>query len=89
MFHHTRLTEFQLPALSYLLYRRVSSLMNPFEGECLSLREISINVNKLLPVLLLPIYLLIRFFILHFVVACLFFNPIFYTDVVAIFLFIC
>ena len=47
--------------------------MNALEGECLFFREISINVNKLLAVLLLPVYLFIRFFD---------------TDVVVIFLFI-
>ena len=90
-----------LPALSYLSYRIFSSVMNVLEGECLCLLEISINVNKLLAVLLLPVYPL--FFILHFVVVCLLLNiffyiyvvvaclllyPIFYIAFVAIFLFI-
>ena len=35
----------------------VSNLMNVLEGEFLCLCEISINVNKLLAVLLLPVYL--------------------------------
>ena len=38
----------------------------------LCLREISINVNKLLALMLLPVLLIRYFFILHFVVACLF-----------------
>ena len=42
----------------------VSTLMNALEGGCLCLREISINVNKLLTVLLLPVYCLIPFFVL-------------------------
>ena len=42
------LAELPLPALSCLLYLRVSSLMNAVQEECLCLREISINVNKLL-----------------------------------------
>ena len=79
----------------------VSSLMNALEGECLCLREISINVNKLLAVLLLrvylficfftycilllPVYFLIPFVYTDVVVACLLLYPIFYTDIVAIF----
>ena len=47
--------------------------MNELGGQCVRLREISINVNKLLAVLLLLVYFLI---------------PFFHTDVVAIFLFI-
>ena len=79
------LSELPLPAMSYLLYCRVGSLMNALEGICLCLREISINVNKLLAMLLLLVYLIIRFIsILHFVVACSFFIRFFYTDVVAI-----
>ena len=77
--------------------------MNALEGECLCLGEISINVNKLLAVLLLPVYLFIRFFLyctllllVYFlisfyaavVVACLFLYSLFYADVVAIFLLI-
>ena len=50
--------------------------------------EITLNVNKLLAVLLL--YVFIRFFILHFVVGCLLLYRLLfvYADVVAIFLFI-
>ena len=60
----------------------LSSQMNALEVEWLCLHEISINVSKLLAVLLLPVYLFISFFILHFVIACLLFNLLFYTDVV-------
>ena len=53
---HTRLNEFflncQATALSYFLYCRINSLMNALERECLSFREISINVNNLFPLLL-------------------------------------
>ena len=44
------------------------------EGECFCLREISINVNKLLALLLLHFF--IRFFILHFVLDCLLLNSL-------------
>ena len=71
------LSESPLIALSCLLYRSESSLMNALEGECFCLREIPINVPKLLAVLLLPVYLFVRFFILHFVGAYLLFNPLF------------
>ena len=43
--------------------------MNALEGECSCFREISINVNKLLAVLLL--YIFSVFFILHFAVGYL------------------
>ena len=48
---HTRLTEFlltPLPALPFLLYGKVNSLMNVLECELLliALLEISININK-------------------------------------------
>ena len=82
----------------------VSSLKNALEAEYLCLSEIYISVNNLLAVLLLPVYLLIpsflyytmllpvyfliSSFILDIVVACLLLYPLFYTDVVAIFLFI-
>ena len=52
---HWILSESPLLALSCLLYRVVSSLMNTLEGEYLCLREIPINVNKLLAVLLLHV----------------------------------
>ena len=78
------LYELPMLALSCLLYRMVSSLMNALEGECLCLCEISINVNKL--------FIVICVFCLRcpcsVVVACLLVYPLFYTDVVAIFLFI-
>ena len=83
-------------ALSCLLYRMVSSLMNTLEGECFCHREISINVNKLLVVLLslvlfiryffycsllLPVYILISFFILKLLPLIYFFISFFYTNV--------
>ena len=49
--------------LSCLLYGMVSSLMNAFEREYLCLFDISVNVNQLLALLLLPVYLFIRFFV--------------------------
>ena len=61
------LSELLLPAISCLLYHWLNSLMKTFEGECLCLRKITLNVKKLPAVLLLPVYLFIRFFILHFV----------------------
>ena len=61
--------------VSCLLYRMVSSLMNDPERECLCYREISINVKKLLIVLLHVLPFCHFFFILHFVVACLFVYP--------------
>ena len=91
---HTRLTEF---FLSCLLYCKVSSIMVVLEVECLSLRETSINLNKLLVVLLLPVLFIL--YLLYYVVAGLLLNalrllllvycfyPLFYTDVVDIFLF--
>ena len=60
--------------------------MNALGGEYLCLREISINVNKLLAVFLLSVYFLL--FYSDVVVACLLLNALFYTAVVAIFLFI-
>ena len=71
--------------------------MNTLDGECLCLREISINVNELLAMSLFPGWLCMRFFILHFefipfytnvVVACLLLYSFFYANVVHIFLFI-
>ena len=94
------LSELPLFALSCFLYRRVSSLMNALEGkECLFLCEISINIYKLfivifvffyvvLEVLLLYVYLFIPFFYTDVAVDCFFLYIVFYTDVVAIFLFI-
>ena len=78
------LTELPLLTLLCFLYRMVSSLMNALVGECLCLKEISINANKLLAVFLLPVYLFIRFlYVLHFVVVCLLLNPFFFnTDVI-------
>ena len=61
--------------------------MNAFGGECLSLRESSGNVNKLLAVLLLRVYMLIRFFLYCTLLLPVYFlMPFFCTDVVAIFL---
>ena len=71
------LTKSPLPTLSCLLYRRVCSLMNALEEECFCLREITINVHKLLAVLLL--YVFVYFFILDFFVGCLLLNIPFYT----------
>ena len=68
----------------HFIARSVSSLMNVLERECLWLREISINVNKLFTVVCV--------FCLcppcSIVVACLLVYPLFYTDAVAIFFFI-
>ena len=93
-------SELPLPALSCLLYCRLNSTINAFEEECLCLHEISINVNMLLSLLLfvyfvyicpcsvvLPVYLFIPFLSCTFV-ACLLLYPLFYTNVVSIFLFI-
>ena len=52
------------------------------------LREISINVNKLLAVLLLPVLLIHYFLYCTLLLPVYFLNPLFYTDVVAIFFFI-
>ena len=59
----------------------ISSLMNAIAGQYFHLREIFINVNKLIAVLLTAIYI---FFMQHVVVACLLFNPLFYTDIVVV-----
>ena len=88
--------ELPLPELSCLLYRRVSSLINAREEECRCLREISINVNKLVIVIcVFCLHLSLKscccLFIpfLYCTVVCLFISlPLFYTDVVAKFLFI-
>ena len=53
------LTKLPKATLSRFLYRRVSSLMNALEGEYFCIRDISLNVNKLLVVLFL--YAFIRF----------------------------
>ena len=52
------MTEFfvNLPCISY---RIVNSLLNALDGEYFCFREISINLNKLLELLLLPVYFLI------------------------------
>ena len=76
---HTRLYSLWilLPVLSWYLYRRVSSLMNTLEGECLCLCENSINVSKLfmfvLAELWLPVYLFIPFCIMY--CCCCLFTP--------------
>ena len=78
------LAESPFLALSYIWHRIISNLINAREIECLWLREISINVNKLFTVVcgfcLCPPC--------SIVVACLLVYPLFYTDVVAIFFFI-
>ena len=51
------LSEWPLPALSCLLFSRVSSLMNALEGKWFCLREIFINVNKFFTLLLLCVYI--------------------------------
>ena len=80
------LTKSSLPTLNCLLYRRVRSLMKGLEEECFCLREISGNVNKLLAVLLLYVFICFLYYTLLLVVHYLF--TFFYTNVVAIFLFI-
>ena len=78
-------TELLLPAMSWFLYRMLRSVMIAFEGECLCLCEVPVNGSKLLVVFLMPVYPLFysRLF------CCLFTSvSLFYTDVVAIFLFI-
>ena len=73
------LSESPLLALSCLLYRMVSRLVNALGGEYLCLRKISINVNKLF-IVIFVFYLLCPCSV---VVACLLVYPIFlYTDVV-------
>ena len=66
---YTRQTELLLNhhyhILSCLLYRRARSLLNTLEAECFCLHEISINVNKLLAVLLLLLYVYICFLLLN------------------------
>ena len=59
--------------------------MNALEGECLCLREIFINVNKLFTLLLFVYFVYVC--PCRIVVACLRLYPVFETDV-AIFLFI-
>ena len=81
-----------------MLCRMISGLTNALELEWLCLREIFINVNKLLAVLLLPV-LYIRYFCIMLLLLLVYFLnpwccyclfiPLFYTDVVAVFLFIC
>ena len=95
MYLHTRLTEFlliPLNDLSYLEHRRLSSVMNVLGGECLCLREISININKLftlvLAELLLSVYLFIFFVLLHCCYWLFTSLSLFFADVVAAFLFI-
>ena len=68
-------------ALSCLLYRMVSSLLNALEAECFCLCEISIIVNKLLAVLLLPV-LFIRYFLY-----CTFLSPVYFL--ILLFLYWC
>ena len=96
------LSDLLLPAMSCLLCRLVSSLMNVLEGECLLLCEVSVIVNKSLAVLLLPVlftryflycnlllpvyFLILLFCILMMLVYS--FMLFFYTEFVAIFLFI-
>ena len=71
------LDELQLLALFCLLYCRVSSLINALEEECLCLREISINVNKMFIVIFVFILLFVPFFYTDVVVACLLLYPFF------------
>ena len=59
-------TDIASSVLCCLLYCSLSSLMNTLEGECLCLHEISVNVNKLLAVLLLSVYFLSPFFLYWF-----------------------
>ena len=80
---HTSLTKF---FLSCTFYRRISSVMNAVDGQWLYFREFSINVNKLFTVLLLVYFAYVC--PCTIVIACLLLYPLFYTDVVAIFLFI-
>ena len=68
-------SETPLLALSWLFYDMVSSLINTLRGECLCLREIYINVNKLLAVLLLLVYPL--FFYCTLLLPAKFFIPFF------------
>ena len=74
---HWILSESPLLALSCLLYRVVSSLMNTLEGEYLCLREIPINVNKLLAVLLLHV-LFICYFLYCTLLLFVYFFILFY-----------
>ena len=48
-------SELPSPALSCLLYSRVSNLMNALQGECLCFRKIFINVSKLLFIYLVEV----------------------------------
>ena len=77
---------FELPllALSCLLYNMVSNTMNT-QGECICLRKVSINVNKL-PAVLLSVYplfincillLLVYFFIPFFILMLLLYFCLF------------
>ena len=95
--------ELPLPVLSCLLYCRVSSLMNSLEEECVCLREISTNVNKLFTLLLLVYFVyscsfsvvVVGYLLVYslsytalLLLPVYFFIPFFNTDVAAVFLFI-
>ena len=89
---HTRLTEFFLhPVLSCFLNRRVNSLMNELEGEwrpCLC--EIFISwLHCLNNVIVACLLVFPRFLYCTLLLLVYWSIPFFYSDVVAVFLFIC
>ena len=69
-------------AVSWFLYRTLSSLMNTLELECLCLCEICINVNKCSRYCCLCILLTLSLQLCYWMFTCL---SLFYTDVVAFF----
>ena len=75
------LSEMQLLAVSWLfLYRRISSLMNALEGECLCLCEMSINVYRFFMLLLFEYFVYVC--LGSVIVACLLVYSLVYTEVV-------
>ena len=78
-------TETLNPALSRLLYSMISSLMNALVGECFWLREIFINVNKLLALMLFHI----RFLYCTLLLVVYFLIPFLFFLVPTLLLYIC
>ena len=78
------ISELPLLALSCLLYRMVNSLMNGLEGECNSLREISLNVSKSFAVLFCLFCILAIFYTA--LCYCSFTALFFYTDAIILFI---
>ena len=82
------LTESLNPALSCLFYPMISSLTNALEGGCFCLRQLFYKCKQAAGLVVVACFYPF-FFILHFVIGCLFFRPLIFFFILTFLLYLC